>query len=282
MEYLQQLNRIIDIAVQEDIGSGDYSSLACLEAAGNGKVHIIAKSDGVIAGLEVAKMVFHRFDSQVSFRTKLSDGNGILSGDVICTAEGDKAKLLSAERTVLNFMQRMSGIATRTRQYVDLIKHTNTIILDTRKTTPGLRFLEKEAVKIGGGQNHRFGLYDMIMLKDNHIDFSGGIPAAIERVQNFLKKNHLNLPIEIEVRNLKDVELVMQTGGIQRIMFDNFSVEDTRVAVKMIQSRYETESSGGINLDTVCVYAETGVDYISVGELTHHIRSLDMSLLVVG
>lgn len=280
MRNSQHLQRLIELAVAEDIGSGDHSSLACFQDGSIGEAILYAKEEGVIAGVDLAAYVFNYFDKDIVFESILNDGDSVVFGDEIARIKGNKQKILTAERTVLNFMQRMSGIATKTREYVDAISGTKTKVLDTRKTTPGFREIEKEAVRIGGGVNHRFGLYDMIMLKDNHIDFSGGIENAIDRANTYLKNHSLDIPIEIEVRNVDELTRVLNKGGVQRIMLDNFSVIDTYEAVKIVGGKFELESSGGITIDTIRSYAETGVDFISVGALTHHIKSLDISLLV--
>lgn len=276
------LHQLIELAVKEDIGSGDHSSLACFQDNSKGEAVFLAKQNGIIAGLELAAEVFRYFDESITFTALIKDGDKVCTGDIFAKVSGNKQMILTAERTVLNFMQRLSGVATRTHDYARLISHTKAKVLDTRKTTPGFRMLEKEAVKLGGGENHRFGLYDMIMLKDNHIDFSGGISAAIDRANQYLVEKKLNIPIEIEVRDFSELNQVLDKGGVQRIMLDNFSVEDTRKAVEMIDSRFEVESSGGITMETIKDYAEAGVDFISVGALTHHIQSMDISLLVKG
>ncbi|TLX70831.1 carboxylating nicotinate-nucleotide diphosphorylase [Labilibacter sediminis] len=272
------LNSIIDNAIREDIGDGDHSSLACIPESASGKAQLLAKENGIIAGVEIAEKVFKKFDPQIKIETFIKDGTPIKKGDVVFIVEGKVLDLLKAERLVLNIMQRMSGIATSTNIYVNKLQGLKTKVLDTRKTTPGLREIEKLAVKIGGGVNHRIGLYDMIMLKDNHIDFAGGIPKAIHAVHEYLKEKGKDLKIEVEVRNFEELNEVIETGGIHRIMLDNFTPEETLKAVKLIDGRFETESSGGITLDTLRDYAECGVDYISVGALTHHIKSLDLSL----
>ncbi|MEA1873885.1 MAG: carboxylating nicotinate-nucleotide diphosphorylase [Bacteroidota bacterium] len=276
----KDLQALIALAIREDIGSGDYSSLACFQDDSEGDAIIYAKENGIIAGVNLAKHVFHAFDDEITYIPLVADGARVKPRTEIAKIKGNKQHLLTAERTVLNFMQRMSGIATKTREYVDAIQGTGARILDTRKTTPGFRAIEKEAVRIGGGTNHRFGLYDMIMLKDNHIDFAGGIVDAIKLANDYLKSEKLIIPIEIEVRNLEELEKVLKYGNVQRIMLDNFSVQDTLLAVKRVNSQFELESSGGITLKTIRNYAESGVDYISVGALTHHIKSLDISLLV--
>ena len=268
----------IDNALREDIGDGDHTSAACIPQDARGKARLLVKEEGVLAGTGIATLVFQRLDPDVSVTIILQDGTWIRPGDVAFIVEGQILAILQAERTVLNIMQRMSGIATATRRYADKLKGLKTRVLDTRKTTPGMRMLEKEAVHIGGGVNHRMGLYDMILIKDNHIDFAGGIREAIERSRRYLKDTGRNLKIEVEARSLEDVRLILATGGVDRIMLDNFLPADTRKAVEMIGHTIETESSGGITLETIRDYAECGVDYISVGALTHHIDSLDLSL----
>lgn len=275
------LREFILRCVGEDLGDGDHSSLACIPWDSLGKAKLLIKEDGILAGVNVAKEVFATIDNNLTCEILLEDGKAISRGDIAFYLSGRQQSILKSERLVLNIMQRMSGIATSTNQYVTKIKDLKARILDTRKTTPGLRFLEKEAVRIGGGMNHRMGLFDMIMLKDNHIVYAGGIEKAIDRTRDYLKKNDRKLKIEIEARNLDDVNRILSKGGVDRIMLDNFTLEDTAEAVKLISGRYETESSGGITLETVRSYAECGVDYISVGALTHHIRSLDMSLKAV-
>jgi nicotinate-nucleotide pyrophosphorylase (carboxylating) len=272
------LSFFIDNALREDIGDGDHTSVACIPAGARGKARLLVKEEGVLAGTGVAPLVFRKLDPDTLVTLYLQDGSWIRPGDVAFIVEGQILALLQAERTVLNMMQRMSGIATVTRRYAEKLKGLKTRILDTRKTTPGMRMLEKEAVRIGGGVNHRMGLYDMILIKDNHIDFSGGIREAIERSRRYLKDTGRNLRIEVEARSLQDVRTILATGGVDRIMLDNFSTADTRLAVEMISNTVETESSGGITLETIRDYAECGVDYISVGALTHHIDSLDLSL----
>ena len=275
------LREFILNSLSEDIGDGDHSSLACIPAGEKGKAKLLIKEQGILAGMRVAHELFSVVDSNLKFEPLIEDGAGIVPGDIAFFLSGPQQSILKSERLVLNIMQRMSGIATETHKYTAILKGLKTIILDTRKTTPGLRFLEKEAVRIGGGQNHRMGLYDMIMLKDNHIDYAGGIENAIGQTNEYLLKNNLNLKVEIEARSLNDVRRILKAGGVDRIMLDNFSVEDTLTAVKEISGSYETESSGGINLSTIRAYAECGVDFISVGALTHHIKSLDMSLKAV-
>ncbi len=275
------IEELIRLAFAEDIGDGDHTTLCCIPPTAMGKSQLIIKEDGVLAGVEIAKRIFHHFDPDLAVTVFILDGSEVKKGDVAFVVEGKVQSLLQTERLVLNVMQRMSGIATTTRTYVKALEGTNTRVLDTRKTTPGMRMIEKEAVKIGGGVNHRIGLFDMILLKDNHVDFAGGIEQAITRAQQYLKEKGKNLKIEIEVRNFGELEQAMQTGGIDRIMLDNFSIEDTKEAVRRIAGRYETESSGGITFDTLRDYAACGVDYISVGALTHSVKSLDMSLKAI-
>ena len=265
----------------EDIGDGDHTTLCCIPADAMGRSRLIVKDTGIIAGIEVAKKVFEIFDNELRITQYMHDGDEVKPQDIAFEVEGKVRSLLQTERLMLNIMQRMSGIATRTREYVKLLEGTRTRILDTRKTTPGLRMLEKEAVLIGGGCNHRIGLYDMILLKDNHIDFAGGISQAIDRANKYLKDNNKNLKIEIEVRNFDELNEVLASGNVNRIMLDNFSVADTRKAVEIIGGRFETESSGGITETTIREYALAGVDYISVGALTHSIKSLDMSFKAI-
>lgn len=272
------IESLLNLAFAEDIGDGDHSTLSCIPADKMGKAKLIIKEQGVLAGVELAKKVFHKFDPSIKMEVFINDGAEVKPGDVAFIVEGKDQSLLQTERTVLNIMQRMSGIATTTRKYVNLLSGLHTRVLDTRKTTPGLRVIEKMAVKIGGGVNHRMGLFDMIMLKDNHVDFAGGIEQAITKTKNYLKEKGKNLKIEIEVRNLDELEEVMRVGGIDRIMLDNFDIPTTREAVKRIAGKYETESSGGITIDTLRQYAECGVDFISVGALTHSVKGLDMSL----
>lgn len=279
------IEKIIAAALAEDVDdfegqlpSGDHSSLACIANGKEGKAQLLCKADGVLAGVELARLIFKQVDASVYFEKLLDDGAVVKKGDVAFNVAGEVKSILRAERVVLNFMQRMSGIATNTAKYVEAVKGTGCRILDTRKTTPLLRYFEKWAVRIGGGHNHRFGLYDMIMLKDNHIDFCGGIEKAILQVKEYQQKHGLTLRVEIETRTLQDVEEVLRVGNINRIMFDNFTPETMRYAVALVNKRYETEASGGITLDTVRTYAETGVDFISVGALTHSSTSLDLSL----
>lgn len=270
-------DKLIELAFAEDIGDGDHTTLCCIPEDAMGKSHLLIKEDGILAGVELAKKVFAKFDPTMQVEVLINDGAHVKVGDIAMVVTGKVRSLLQTERLMLNIMQRMSGIATMTNKYVELIKGTKTRVLDTRKTTPGLRMLEKQAVKIGGGTNHRIGLFDMILLKDNHIDFAGGIANAIDRCHNYLKEKNLDLKIEIEVRNFDELQQVLDKGGVNRIMLDNFSVADTKKAVDIIAGRYETESSGGITFNTIRGYAEQGVDFISVGALTHSVKGLDMS-----
>ena len=277
-EYKPFVDELIELAIKEDIGDGDHTSLCCIPAEKKGRMRLLCKEEGIIAGIEIARLVFERLDPTMKFEQVLEDGTHVKVGDVAFYVSGSERSLLQAERVVLNIMQRMSGVATQTAVYVGRLDGLHTKILDTRKTTPGMRVLEKMAVKIGGGENHRIGLFDMILLKDNHIDFAGGIRNALTKAREYLAATGRNLPIECEVRSLEDIDEVFAAGGADRIMFDNFTPEATRKAVEKVAGRCETESSGGITLDTLREYAETGVDFISVGALTHHIKSLDMSL----
>jgi len=275
------LRKFILDSLSEDLGDGDHTSLACIPAETNGRAKLLIKEKGLLAGIRVAGELFSTIDKDLKFEIIIEDGASVVPGDIAFYLSGRQQSILKSERLVLNIMQRMSGIATSTREYVDQLKGLKTGILDTRKTTPGLRFLEKEAVRIGGGINHRMGLFDMIMLKDNHIDFAGGIEKAICKTREYLNKNDLQLKVEIEARSIEDVRKILSVGGVNRILLDNFSIEETLMAVNEISGRYEIESSGGITLSTVRVYAECGVDYISVGALTHHVKSLDMSLKAI-
>ena len=275
------LREFILKSLAEDLGDGDHSSLACIPAEKTGKAKLLIKEKGIIAGIRVAGVLFPTIDEDLKYDVVLEDGAGVLPGDIAFYISGRQRSILKSERLVLNIMQRMSGIATSTHEYVKELKGLKTRILDTRKTTPGFRFLEKEAVRIGGGLNHRMGLYDMIMLKDNHIDYAGGIEKAIIKTREYLKETKLKLKIEIEARSLDDIRTILSVGGVDRIMLDNFSIKETLSAVKEISGRYETESSGGITLRTIRSYAECGVDFISVGALTHQIKSLDMSLKAI-
>jgi len=269
---------LLETTLKEDLGDGDHSSLACIPAEAAGNAQLLIKDDGVIAGLDITSLIFQRIDPGLRVEFFLHDGDRIKTGDIGFTVSGNIHSMLKSERIVLNVLQRMSGIATQTDMYVRKIKDLHTKILDTRKTTPGMRILDKEAVRIGGGENHRMGLHDMILLKDNHIDFAGGITKAIRKTNEYLKRTGKSLRIEVEARGLEDVREIMEAGKIHRIMFDNFSIENTRIAVKLINGRYETESSGKITLENIRDYAACGVDYISVGALTHQIKSLDFSL----
>ena len=277
-EYKPFVDELIELAIEEDLGDGDHTSLACIPAEAHGRMRLLCKQEGVLAGVEIAQLVLHRLDPAMRFEQLLDDGARVKPGDVAFYVSGRLQSLLQAERILLNIMQRMSGVATQTAVYVARLEGLHTRVLDTRKTTPGMRVLDKMAVKIGGGENHRMGLFDMILLKDNHIDFAGGIRAAIARTRDYLAARGKQLPIECEVRSLEDIDEVFAAGGVDRIMFDNFTPEMTRRAMEKVAGRCETESSGGITLDTLRHYAECGVDFISVGALTHQIRSLDMSL----
>ena len=269
---------LIKLAFDEDIKDGDHSSLSCIPNNKMGKAQLIVKDQGIIAGIKLAEWIFESIDPTLFMEINVKDGNKVKKGDIAFSVKGCSISILTAERLVLNCMQRMSAIATKTRDYVELVKGTKTTILDTRKTTPGIRILEKWAVKIGGGDNHRFGLYDMIMLKDNHVDYAGGITKAIDKAKKYLKEKNLNLKIEVEARDLNEVKEIMTTKGVHRIMLDNFTPKDTIKAVKLINGKFETESSGGITSSTIRTYAECGVDFISVGALTHSIYNMDLSL----
>lgn len=271
------VDKLIDLSFAEDIGDGDHTTLCCIPEEARGKSRMIIKEEGILAGVKIAEEVFNRFDSTLKVEILINDGTKVKPGDVAMVVEGSVRSLLQTERLMLNIVQRMSGIATITHKYMELLKGTKAKVLDTRKTTPGMRILEKMAVKIGGGENHRIGLFDMILLKDNHVDFVGGISNAIDRCHEYLKAKSKDLKIEIEVRSIDELNQVLEHGGVNRIMLDNFSVESTRVAVDLIGGKYEIESSGGITLDTIRSYAECGVDYISVGALTHSVKSLDIS-----
>ncbi len=273
------IKEIIKSAIAEDVGPGDYSSLSTIPTDATNSAKLLIKEDGILAGIDIAKEVFRQVDSTLKFEKKIEDGTHVKIGDIAFIVSGSAISILTGERLALNFMQRMSGIATSTNKYVKAIEGTNTKILDTRKTTPLLREFEKYSVKVGGGKNHRFALYDMIMIKDNHIDFAGGIAEAIDSCNKYLSDNSLDLRIEIEVRNNNELEQVLKKGNIHRIMLDNYSPNQISEALKLIDKRYETEASGGITIETIRSYAETGVDYISVGALTHHIKSQDMSLV---
>ena len=279
MKNIDNLDQLIKMALSEDIGDGDHSTLACIPPDAVNAAKMVAKADGIICGTEVGERVFKLVDNSLIVNILRHDGERVAKGDIIMTIEGHAGSILTAERTALNFMQRLSGIATETNRMVAMLEGTDTKLLDTRKTTPNMRLLEKYAVHCGGGMNHRIGLYDMVMLKDNHIDFAGGIVAAIDRTRNYLKAKGKDLKIEVEVRNLDELQQVLDHGGVDRIMLDNFDTTTLREAVRRIDHRYETEASGGITEATLRSYAETGVDFISVGALTHHIKSLDISLV---
>ncbi len=280
-QFDTEIELIISNAIREDVGDGDHSSLSCIPATAQGKAKLLVKDEGIIAGVEFAKQVFHFVDSKMVVETLLEDGARVKHGDIVFYVEGPSQSILKAERLVLNAMQRMSAIATKTRQFVDLLEGTGTKILDTRKTTPGIRALEKWAVKIGGGENHRFALYDMIMLKDNHIDFAGGITKAIDKAKQYLKDTDRDLKIIVEARDLDEIRTILESDGVHRILIDNFNYEDTRTAVKLIGDKCLTESSGGINEETIRDYALCGVDYISSGALTHSVYNMDLSLKAV-
>ncbi|MBS6459158.1 MAG: carboxylating nicotinate-nucleotide diphosphorylase [Alistipes sp.] len=277
-EYKPYVDELIELAIKEDLGDGDHTSLCCIPPQERGRMRLLCKQEGIIAGIEIAQLILQRLDPTIEFEKILDDGARVKVGDVAFYVTGRLQSLLQAERILLNVMQRMSGVATQTAVYADRIADLHTKVLDTRKTTPGMRVLDKMAVKIGGGENHRIGLFDMILLKDNHIDFAGGVRKAVEAAREYLKAKGKNIPIECEVRTLEDIDEVFAAGGVDRIMFDNFTPEMTRLAVEKVAGRCETESSGGITLDTLRDYALTGVDFISVGALTHQIKSLDMSL----
>lgn len=278
MNYDKYIDALIELAIAEDLGDGDHTSLATIPADRTGRMQLLVKQDGIIAGIDIAKRVFHRLDAHVSFDQRLSDGARVKVGYIAFYVSGTVRTLLQSERIVLNIMQRMSGVATQSAIYAEELKGLKTKVLDTRKTTPGMRALDKMAVKIGGGENHRMGLFDMILLKDNHIDFAGGIAAALSATRKYLKDNNKDLKIEIEVRSLADIDEVFAAGGADRIMLDNFSIDDTATAVIKINGRAEIESSGGITLKNLRAYGSCGVDFVSVGALTHQIKSLDMSL----
>ncbi len=280
-QFQKELELIISNAIREDVGDGDHSSLACIPASAQGKAKLLVKDEGIIAGVEFAKMIFHYVDKDMKLETFINDGERVKYGDVVFHVSGSSQSILKAERLVLNSMQRMSAIATKTKMFVDLLEGTNTKILDTRKTTPGIRAIEKWSVKIGGGENHRFALYDMIMLKDNHNDFAGGIPQAIAKTKQYLSDNNKDLKIIVEARNLDEVQQILSAGGVYRILLDNFDYETTKKAVAMIGNQCLTESSGNINEKTIRHYAECGVNYISSGALTHSVYNLDLSLKAI-
>jgi nicotinate-nucleotide pyrophosphorylase (carboxylating) len=280
-QFQSELQLIIQNAIREDVGDGDHSSLACIPADAQGKAKLLVKDNGIIAGVEFAKMVFNYVDSNMKVETFITDGSTVKYGDVVFHVSGSSQSILKAERLVLNSMQRMSAIATKTRKYVDLLEGTNTKVLDTRKTTPGFRACEKWAVKIGGGENHRFALYDMVMLKDNHNDFAGGITKAINKTKEYLKANNKDLKIIVEARNLDEIKEILQNDGVYRILIDNFNFEDTKKAVALVGTKCLTESSGNINENTIRQYAECGVNYISSGALTHSVYNMDLSLKAI-
>lgn len=273
----QLIDDLLELAFAEDVGDGDHTTLSTIPADEKGCSRLIVKEPGILAGVEIAKKVLHKVDPSIKINVMISDGAEVKPGDIAFTAEGPVRSLLIAERTMLNIMQRMSGVATMTRHYQDRLKGLKTKVLDTRKTTPGMRLLEKQAVKIGGGENHRIGLFDMILIKDNHIDFAGGIEKAVRAAQDYCRANGKDLKIEVEVRSLDDIKRVLAIGGVDRIMFDNFTPELTREAVHLVDGRCETESSGGITIETLRDYGEAGVDFISVGALTHSVKGLDLS-----
>jgi nicotinate-nucleotide pyrophosphorylase (carboxylating) len=281
MQFDSYIEEFIDLAFREDIGDGDHTSLSIIPETTKGKARLLVKQEGVIAGSNIAEKIFKKLDPDIQLKYFIADGSIVKPGDVVFIAEGKVLALLQAERLVLNIMQRMSGIATQTHRYVSELKGLKTKIIDTRKTTPGMRLLDKLAVKTGGGENHRIGLFDMILIKDNHVDFAGGIENAVERVKKYLQEKNKSLKIEVEARNLSDVETILKMEGIHRIMLDNFSLQETRKAVKAIGDKCETESSGGITLENLRAYAECGVDYISVGALTHQIKSIDLSFKAI-
>lgn len=278
----QEITEFIELAIKEDIKDGDHSSLACIPQGEKGSAKLLVKEEGILAGVELAKSIFNYFDKNATLEVFMNDGDAMKYGDVAFHVHGDVHAILMGERLVLNCMQRMSAIATKTKQVADTLEGLKTKVLDTRKTTPLLRFLEKWAVRIGGGANHRFGLYDMVMLKDNHIDYAGGIEKAIVKTNQYLKDKNKALKIEVETRNIEEVKQVLAVGNIDRIMLDNFSYEDIKIAVKLIDGKYETEASGGITLETARNYAECGVDYISMGALTHSVNNLDLSLKAIN
>ncbi|MBE0424338.1 MAG: carboxylating nicotinate-nucleotide diphosphorylase [Lutibacter sp.] len=281
-QFEKELDIIITNAIREDVGDGDHSSLACIPKEAKGKAKLLVKEAGIIAGVEMAKKIFNYVDADLKVETLINDGESVKYGDVVFYVEGSSQSILKAERLVLNVMQRMSAIATKTKEFAKLLEGTKTKILDTRKTTPGIRAIEKWAVKIGGGENHRFALYDMIMLKDNHIDFAGGVSKAIEKTKNYLKVNKLDLKIIVEARSIEEIKEILKHEGIHRILIDNFDFEETRKAVQLIGDKCQTESSGGINLESVRKYADCGVDYVSSGALTHSVYNMDLSLKAVA
>jgi nicotinate-nucleotide pyrophosphorylase (carboxylating) len=282
VQFEKELDIIISNAIREDVGEGDHSSLACIAKTANGKAKLLVKQEGIIAGVEFARRIFAYVDADLKVEILISDGESVKHGDIVFYVSGSSLSILRSERLVLNAMQRMSAIATKTRKFTELLRNTKTKILDTRKTTPGIRALEKWAVRIGGGENHRFALYDMIMLKDNHIDFVGGITKAISQTQDYLKEHKLDLKIIVEARNLEEIREILQSENVYRILIDNFNYEDTLKAVAIIGGKCQTEASGGITLKTAIKYAECGVDYISSGALTHSVYNMDLSLKAIG
>ncbi|MCR4965281.1 MAG: carboxylating nicotinate-nucleotide diphosphorylase [Bacteroidales bacterium] len=277
----EHIRQLIAMSLAEDIGNGDHSSLSCIDPKAQGEMKLLVKQDGILCGVDIAKEIARQVDGSITMECFMEDGTQIKKGDIVFILHGPAQKMLTAERTILNFMQRMSGIATTVHSYVEMVKDTNVTLLDTRKTTPNMRYFEKYAVKVGGAENHRIGLFDMIMLKDNHIDFAGSIEKAIDLANDYLKEHNMDLHIEVETRNLDDVRRVMEHGGVHRIMFDNFTPDQIVEGVKIVNHRYETEASGGITDETLHDYAVTGVDFISVGAFTHQIHSLDMSLKTI-
>ena len=280
-QFEKEIELIISNAIREDVGDGDHSSLACIPQSATGKAKLLVKEEGIIAGVEFARRVFHAVDPELNLVIQIKDGERVKKQDIVFYVEGSSQSILKAERLVLNGMQRMSAIATKTAEFVDRLKGTKTQILDTRKTTPGIRALEKWAVKIGGGKNHRFALYDMIMLKDNHIDFAGGITKAISKTRQYLQEKNLDLKIIVEARDLDEIKEILQSEGVYRILIDNFNYEDTKKAIKLINGKCLTESSGGITLETATKYADCGVDFISSGSLTHSVHNMDLSLKAI-
>lgn len=281
MKITEQIQKLVEMTLIEDIGDGDHSSLSCISPEAQGEMKLLIKQDGILCGVDVAREVLSQVNESIRMEQFMNDGDEVHRGDIVFKVYGPACSMLTAERTLLNFMQRMSGIATTTHEYVEMVKDTHVTLLDTRKTTPNMRIFEKYAVKVGGAQNHRFGLFDMMMLKDNHIDFAGGIEKAIDAANAYQKEHGLNLKIEVETRSLDDVKRVMAHGGVHRIMFDNFTPEQIVEGVKLVNHQYETEASGGIVKETLHDYAATGVDFVSIGAFTHHISSLDMSLKTV-
>jgi len=281
VQFEKELEITISNAIREDVGDGDHSSLACIPVTAEGKAKLLVKEDGIIAGVEMAQRIFKYVDENLKIETLIKDGEPVKFGDIVFYVSGSSQSILKSERLVLNIMQRMSAIVTKTKEFATLLEGTKTKVLDTRKTTPGIRAVEKWAVVIGGGENHRFALYDMIMLKDNHIDFAGGVAQAIEKTKQYLASNKLDLKIIVEARSIDEIKEILKCGGIHRILIDNFNYENTRKAVEIIGDQCQTESSGGINLETARKYADCGVDYISSGALTHSVYNMDLSLKAV-